>query len=238
MGVEEALRAVLQVQEAGVPELQEVIGIQWRGIKGLGVSQFYKILITGGVGMEFKKYLLRERFSLRQVVGMLTLVILGISVLAYATVTIPNTFTSGTTAKSSEVNANFTALADAMNNRTSATLANMAGTWSYTQFGSFLNGSPSAAPLCTVSHWGTLTLNANGTFSDVQTTVNNNCVGSGGSSIYLNTGGTFTGTWTVSANGSGTLTYGGLTIFFQASRDLNTIVASDNGSISLTYVRQ
>ncbi len=64
--------------------------------------------------MEFEKYFSKERFSLRQVVGMLTMVIVGISVIAYATVTIPYTFTSGTTAKSSEVNANFTALANAM----------------------------------------------------------------------------------------------------------------------------
>lgn len=64
--------------------------------------------------MKLGKYLSNDRFSLRQVIGMLTLVIVGISVVAYAAVTIPYTFTSGTTAKSSEVNANFTALANAM----------------------------------------------------------------------------------------------------------------------------
>lgn len=51
---------------------------------------------------------------MKQVAGLLAIVFTGIAVLVYGAVTIPNTFTSGTTAKSSEVNANFQALANAM----------------------------------------------------------------------------------------------------------------------------
>ncbi len=49
-----------------------------------------------------------------QVVGLLAVVFIGITVFAYAAVNIPYTFTSGMTAKASEVNANFQALATVM----------------------------------------------------------------------------------------------------------------------------
>jgi hypothetical protein len=64
--------------------------------------------------MGIKGYFSKGRFSLRQVIVLLTIVALGASVFAYAAITIPYTFTAGTTAKSSEVNANFQALANAM----------------------------------------------------------------------------------------------------------------------------
>lgn len=60
------------------------------------------------------RYSNRKRFTMRQVVGLLTFVFLGITVIAYAAVTVPNTFSSGTTISSSQVNANFTALGNAM----------------------------------------------------------------------------------------------------------------------------
>ena len=60
------------------------------------------------------KYFSKKRFTMRQVVGLLTGVFLGITVIAYAAVTVPNTFSSGTTISSSQVNANFTALGNAM----------------------------------------------------------------------------------------------------------------------------
>jgi hypothetical protein len=69
---------------------------------------------------EFRKwrinmsYFNKKRFSMRQVVGLLTIVFLGIAVITYAAVNIPYTFSSGQTAKASEVNANFQALANAM----------------------------------------------------------------------------------------------------------------------------
>lgn len=155
---------------------------------------------------------------------------------------VPYTFSSGTVAKSLEVNANFQALADAMNNRTSATLANMAGTWNYRSSGSFveaLNGNR----LCTNSHTGTLTLNADGTLSDNQADTNNYCQGGG---VQTNTGATFTGTWTISASGSGTITYGGgYSLSFQTSKDLNTMISAWNlstgnfpGNGTATYLRQ
>ena len=64
--------------------------------------------------MRIRKYLSRKRFSMRQVVGLLMVVFLGVTVLAYAAVTIPNNFTPNTTAKASEVNANFQALVNGM----------------------------------------------------------------------------------------------------------------------------
>ncbi|MDI6801787.1 MAG: hypothetical protein QMD01_07050 [Thermodesulfovibrionales bacterium] len=64
--------------------------------------------------MKIKQYFSKERFSMGQVVGLLAVIFIGITVLAYAAVNIPYTFTSGTTAKASEVNANFQALANSM----------------------------------------------------------------------------------------------------------------------------
>ena len=60
------------------------------------------------------KYFSKKRFTMRQVVGLLTGVFLGITVIAYAAVNIPNVFSSGTTISSSQVNANFTAVANQM----------------------------------------------------------------------------------------------------------------------------
>jgi hypothetical protein len=64
------------------------------------------------------KNFIKNRFSLKLVVLMLTIAFVGISVNSYAititNVTIPNTFTSGTTISSSQVNANFTAIANQM----------------------------------------------------------------------------------------------------------------------------
>ncbi len=55
-----------------------------------------------------------KRFSLRQVVILLSIVFAGIAIISYATVTIPNTFSSGSTISSSQMNANFTAVKDAI----------------------------------------------------------------------------------------------------------------------------
>lgn len=61
------------------------------------------------------KRLNEKRFTAWQVMIMPVMAFLGIAVIGYA-VTIPNTFTSGTTISSSEVNANFQALAGAIDN--------------------------------------------------------------------------------------------------------------------------
>ncbi len=55
-----------------------------------------------------------QGFTMRQVVGLLTIVFLGIAVISYA-VTIPNNFSNGQTISSGAVNQNFQALADAIN---------------------------------------------------------------------------------------------------------------------------
>jgi hypothetical protein len=64
--------------------------------------------------MNIKNYLSKKKFSLQQVVGFLALILIGVTALSYAAVNIPYTFSSGTIAKASEVNANFQALANAM----------------------------------------------------------------------------------------------------------------------------
>ncbi len=58
-------------------------------------------------------YFSKKRFTMRQVVSLLTIVFLGITVIAYAAVTVPNTFSTGPIS-SSQVNQNFTTLGNAM----------------------------------------------------------------------------------------------------------------------------
>lgn len=59
-------------------------------------------------------YLNKKSFTMRQVVGLLVIVFLGIGVMAYA-VSIPNSFSNGQIISSGAVNQNFQALADAIN---------------------------------------------------------------------------------------------------------------------------
>ncbi|HTG01929.1 MAG TPA: hypothetical protein VK654_15215 [Nitrospirota bacterium] len=56
-------------------------------------------------------YFNKKRFSLKQVVVMLTITFAGIAVLSSAAVTIPHVFSPGNTISSSEMNENFAALA-------------------------------------------------------------------------------------------------------------------------------
>ena len=55
-----------------------------------------------------------KHFSLWQVVALLTTVFVSIGLVAYAKVSVPNTFTAGTTVSASQMNDNFSALATAM----------------------------------------------------------------------------------------------------------------------------
>jgi hypothetical protein len=75
------------------------------------------------------KNFIKNRFSLKLVVLMLTIAFVGIAVNSYAititNVTIPNTFSSGTTISSSQVNANFTAVANQM----PAVKQSLTGSW-------------------------------------------------------------------------------------------------------------
>jgi len=64
--------------------------------------------------MSIRDFFSKKRFSTVQVVGLLAAVFMTVVVFSYAAVTIPNNFTANTTAKASEVNANFQALATAM----------------------------------------------------------------------------------------------------------------------------
>ncbi|MEK6700126.1 MAG: hypothetical protein AABZ10_13930 [Nitrospirota bacterium] len=57
------------------------------------------------------RYFSKQRFTMWQVIGFLTIAFLGITAIAYAaTVTIPNTFSPGNPILSGQVNDNFTAL--------------------------------------------------------------------------------------------------------------------------------
>jgi formylglycine-generating enzyme required for sulfatase activity len=66
-------------------------------------------------------YFNKKRFTMRQVVGLLTVVFLGIAVIAYAVSF--SDFTSGTTISASEMNAKLNALKDAINRRYTADCA-------------------------------------------------------------------------------------------------------------------
>lgn len=185
-----------------------------------------------------KSFLTSKRFTTGQVAGLLAAVFSGITVLAYAGVTVPHSFTADTTAKASEVNANFQAIADAINNRSTATLSTMAGTWKYVINGTYLNPS-SGNTLCTYARTGVLTLNADGTLSDTQDDTYNYCHGTG---AVTNTGGTYTGTWTVADDGSGTLNYPSTSgVSFRTSKSLDTMIGKwsfDTSTGSITYLRQ
>lgn len=61
----------------------------------------------------------KKRFSMAETIGLLAFVVMGVTVYSYAVTTVPNTFTAGTTATASEVNANFSALATAIDTITS-----------------------------------------------------------------------------------------------------------------------
>jgi cytochrome c oxidase assembly protein Cox11 len=53
-----------------------------------------------------------KKYSAKEVIFMLVVAMTAVSVLSYAAVTIPNSFTAGTTAKATDVNANFSYLAE------------------------------------------------------------------------------------------------------------------------------
>lgn len=52
----------------------------------------------------------KKRFSMAETIGLLAFVVMGVASYAWAAEIVPHTFTTGTTAKASEVNANFSAL--------------------------------------------------------------------------------------------------------------------------------
>src|SRR5258706_4460391 len=114
-------------------------------------------------------------------VGLLLSVLSGV---AFAQTTVPNTFTRGTAAKASEVNANFQALATAIDNLGSRvsklegtiTATDVAGTYAFASLeaetftGANVNVASSVGIIHHQNGNGTFTLNANGTFSFSATT--------------------------------------------------------------------
>ncbi len=103
----------------------------------------------------------------------------------------------------------------------------MAGTWNYVVNNHNYNSSDG---LCNTTLSGTLTLNSDGTFSDNMASFNSTydimCSTSG---IHVYAAGVGTGTFTVGADGSGTLSYTSgspnpLNVSFRASKDLSTII--------------
>jgi len=146
-------------------------------------------------------------------VGLLLLVLSGVGL---AQTTVPNTFTAGTAAKASEVNANFQALATAIDNlgsrvsKLEGTLstADVAGTYAFAslEVETFTGANVNVASSLGIVHHqngnGTFTFNANGTFTFSQTTSSSKLtflLNSASATETIETiPGTATGTWTLS----------------------------------------
>ena len=97
------------------------------------------------------KRLLQKRFSMIETVGLSALVVLSVAVAGYAVTTVPNTFTSGATISSSAVNANFTALAGAID-RVTTCAGNSPG-----------DAMVKVGPLCVDKYEASIWQNADGT---------------------------------------------------------------------------
>jgi hypothetical protein len=154
-------------------------------------------------------------------IGLATLVFsIGLFRYTLADIVFPNTFTSGTTASASQVNANFAAI----NTRQSATAALMAGTWFYNESGYEIS---STYGVCPEIGTGSITLNANGTASITEIAAVANCNDSTVPPTvrpYPETNIITAGTFTVSSTGVGTITLSdGSTYGFTTSKDLNTM---------------
>jgi hypothetical protein len=98
------------------------------------------------------KYFSKKRFTMRQVVGLLTVVFLGITVITYAAVSFTD-FTTGTTISSSAMNTKLNALKDAVNKVTVfqqvSTVGNISGSCTMID-NPATNGVPNA--IMTVTH--------------------------------------------------------------------------------------
>lgn len=101
--------------------------------------------------------------------SLVALLILSFSAAATAATTVPYTFTTGTPISASEMNANFQALATAIDklSSTTPTVAELAGTYRLTGFQTELGPSPSTSWGLTKveTYGGTVTLSADGTCS-------------------------------------------------------------------------
>lgn len=186
---------------------------------------------------------MKSKMSWKGVLISLSVLILfvGIYGLAIGNISFPYSFSPGTTAKSSEVNANFSAI----NLRQAATAATMTGDFYVKNLEVYRTEAPINDPLykreancnctCSSTFSGTLTLSndgkvtGSGQSSEQCGCVTNCCIYTHNIDI--------TGTYTVSTDGSGALdltyvqdpgskselTYD-RTFAFQASKDLNTLI--------------
>jgi hypothetical protein len=160
---------------------------------------------------------------------------------ARADVTFPYTFTAGSAAVADQVNQNF----QAVNVRQPATLASLAGTWSlqvtsaasrtisvpitYTYYNGTAmvsnNTSASVPVTCVNVSTATMTLTSGGTAT---------IVGSGKSSCDPGETFSISATFTVTADGAGTVTgIPGDPLTFQVSKDLNSMIVWSLGTEQL-----
>jgi hypothetical protein len=163
---------------------------------------------------------------------LLGLFIVIVPLTASADVLVPHTFASGSPAVASEVNANF----QAFNTRQTATLPAMAGTYSFqmirfSTITTSISGNPTFNTTCAYQIQGTMTLTSGGNATATTTSINN----FGGNNCVNDSPGTLSGTYTVNADGSGTITVPGITFNFKASKDLNTVLfqTSDNQGVAI-----
>ena len=115
-------------------------------------------------------YFSKKTFTMRQVIGLLTGVFLGISVIAYAEVTVPNSFSNGQTISSGQVNENFSTLATAM--------PAAAFIYNYS-FGNITSSSVVTVPISTTitpPRDGYIIVRGSGNFTITQSTAANNFI--------------------------------------------------------------
>ena len=156
----------------------------------------------------------------------------GFTALANAQVTVPFTFAPSTAARAAEVNANFQALATAIDNLAARvsklegqiTPADIAGVygWRGLQIG-LINGGM----VETISYTGTVTLAPNGTFSGTLTGRGFD-LPAGGNRVLHNTDDNVSGTWTLSGSNTVTLSLGDDALSFLSAARGQVLVFSNN----------
>jgi hypothetical protein len=147
--------------------------------------------------------------------------------LATGDIAFPNEFQSGQPAIASEVNANFAAI----NARQVASTTTLAGTYYIRDLEmTTAAGSNEMRTTCSTEFSGTLSLTEGGVASLSGTSYSlcdcNNCT-----RTSTPTGGS--GNYSVGSDGSGTISAGGETVSFQASKDLNLLMFSLSGKNSM-----
>ena len=199
---------------------------------------------------------MKSHITWKGVLISLSILILFVGTFSLATggVSIPNIFKAGDPAKASEVNANFAAIQSAINDRQTASDAALAADYYVKDLQTWKKAFPADyLKLCTTtctqgcnctcssSFQGTLSFTADGKVTGSGVT-SEQCACTSSCCLYTNTV-TITGTYTVTADGAGSMTlkfveaksdnpdYVGTynrTLIFQASKDLNTLMYNDS----------